>query len=133
MHRRKALAAALAVGVAAAPAATAILSLGVLASPAVAEGGHHHRGHHAWQNANPANSYTITLRGIISGTPTATELQIIPVGRGHLPNCQSTPKLETIILDTNTTFSTPSNPTASVADLSGGDKVTVTITARPRS
>jgi len=125
MDRRKALATALAVGMVAGPATTAVVTLGALVSPAVAQGGHHgthRRGgprNDAWTNGR-----TITLHGIITGTPTSTSLQIIQVGRGH-DSCGLTAEQRTIVLDGNTTFSTPSKPSAALADLTSGDKVAI--------
>lgn len=131
MDRRKALAAALAVGMVAGPATTSVLTLGALASPAVAQGDHH--GHAAThrrgssRNDISTNSRTITLHGIITGTPSSTRLQIIRARHGR-DSCLTTPKTETIMLDGSTTFSTQSKPSAGVGDLTSGDKVTLTLT-----
>jgi len=131
MDRRKALAAALAVGMVAGPATAAVVTLGALVSPAVAQGGHHGHGAGHWRggsrNDGSTNGRTITVRGIIVGTPTSTALQIIRTGRGR-NSCLTTPKTETIILDGNTTFSTQSKPSATLSNLTSGDKVAITLT-----
>ena len=136
MHGRKALATTLAVGMAIGPATAAVLTLGALVSPAVAQGSRHGHGHHATTNrrsarhnggaTTSANARTITLHGIITGTPTSTSLEITRVGHGR-ENCLTTPKTETIVLDGNTTFSTVSIPNASLGDLVTGDAVAITL------
>jgi hypothetical protein len=136
VHARKALAATLAVGMAIGPTTAGVVTLGALVSPVVAQGGGHGRGHHATTNRGDARHHgdsststeprTITLRGIITGTPTATSLVITRVGHER-NNCLATPTTETIILDGSTTFSTLSNPSAALGDLVTGDKVAVTL------
>ena len=127
MVRRKALAAALAVGIAAGPTTTAVLTMGALASPAAADTGHGTHGRGGSRGDVATNPRTITLHGIITGTPTATSLQIIRT-RHERNNCLTTPKVETITLDGNTTYSTPSKPSAAFTDLTSGDTVAVTLT-----
>jgi len=126
MQGRKALASALAVGMAIGPAAAAAVTLGVLVSPAVAQGRHHGHSHHA-MTTSTTNTRTITLHGVITGTPTATSLAIARFGHGR-NSCLTTPKTETVILDSNTTFTTQSNANAAYSDLTSGDAVTVTLT-----
>ena len=127
MDRRKALAAALAVGIAAGPTTTAVLTMGALAGPAAAEPGHGTHGRGGSRGDVATNPRTITLHGIITGTPTSTSLQIIRTRHAH-DNCLTTPKVETITLDGNTTYSTPSRPSAAFTDLTSGDSVAVTLT-----
>lgn len=136
MHGRTALATTLAIGMAIGPATAAVVTLGALVSPAVAQGSHHGHDHHATTNrrnsrhngdaTTSANARTITLHGIITGTPTSTSLEITRVGHGR-ENCLTTPTTETIVLDGNTTFSTVSIPSASLGDLVTGDVVAVTL------
>jgi len=136
MHARKALAATLAVGMAIGPTTAAVVTLGALVSPAVAQGDGHGRCHHATTNrgnsrrnggsSTSTEARTVTLRGIITGTPTATSLLITRVGHER-NDCLVMPTTETIILDSHTTFSTLSNPNAALGDLVTGDKVAVTL------
>jgi len=131
MDRRKTLAAALAAGLAAGPVITAAVTLNALVSPAFAAGGHRGHGsshrHIASRNDSPAGTRTITVRGIYDQSPSPTTIEITRLGRGR-NNCLSTPKTETLTIDTGTTFSTETNPTARVTDLKAGDKVAITIT-----
>jgi hypothetical protein len=136
MHARKALAATLAVGMAIGPTTAAVVTLGALVSPAVAQGGGHGRGHHATTSrgnsrrdggsSTSTEARTITLHGIITGTPTATSLVITRVVHER-SNCLVTPTTQTIILDSNTAFSTLSKPHAALGDLTTGDTVAVTL------
>ena len=101
--------------------------MGALAGPAAAEPGHGTHGRGGSRGDVATNPRTITLHGIITGTPTSTSLQIIRTG--HQRNClTTTPKVETITLDGNTTYSTPSKPSAAFTDLTSGDTVAVTLT-----
>jgi len=127
MDRRKALAAALAVGIAAGPTTIADLTVGSLVSPAAAENGHRAHGRGGSRGDVVANPRTITLYGIVTGTPTSTSLQITRTGHEH-NSCLTTTKVETITLDGNTTFSTQSKPSAAFTDLTSGDTVAVTLT-----
>jgi hypothetical protein len=138
MHARKALATTLAVGMAIGPTTAAVVTLGALVSPAVAQGDGHGRGHHATTSRGNARrdggsststeARTVTLRGTITGTPTATRPVITRIGHER-NNCRAMPTTETIILDSSTTFSTLSNPSAALGDLVTGDKVAVTLNA----
>ncbi len=127
MDRRKALSAALAVGMIAGPVTTAAGTMNALASPAFAAGRHHGHGSSHRHNGGTSGTRTITVRGIYDQQLSATTIEITKVGRGR-NTCLSTPRTETLSIDTGTTFSTETNPTAQVTDLQPGDKVAVTIT-----
>jgi hypothetical protein len=114
------------IGATLAPAAAAVITMGAMVAPAVAQG--HHRGHrHHAAASSTHEARTITIRGIVTGTPSATQLQIIRVRHGH-SSCLGTPKVTTLLLDQNTTFATQGVPVAAWSDLAPGDAVTVTVT-----
>lgn len=126
MHLRRPLSAAVAI----APIAVGVIAIG--AAPALAHGGHHRgvtgggradarAGRHG---RSAAGARTVRLRGIVTGTPGAAGLQIVPLQRGE--RCVATaPAAVTVTLGPDTTIATPSDPTASWTDLNPGDEVTV--------
>ncbi len=113
------------IGAVIAPAAAVVVTMGAMVAPAVAQG--HHRGHRHHSAASATEARTLTIRGVITGTPSATELQVIRTVHGR-SNCLGAPKVTTLLLDQTTTFATSTNPAATWSDLAPGDAVTVTVT-----
>ncbi len=128
MHARTALAAALAIGLAVAPAALAQHGHGHHGDGIGAHARTTGAGRYGRDGASAATeTRTVTLHAIITGAVTETSVVVTPAPRrvhGH----RRTSAPITVLLDTNTTFSTLSNPTASWSDLTEGDEVAVTWT-----
>ncbi len=125
MQPRHALSTTRRIGAVLAPAAAAAITMGAVVAPAVAQG--HHRGHRHHSAAGRSEARTVTIHGVVTGTPSATQLQIIRTLHGH-GNCLGAPKVTTLLLDPSTTFATATLPSASWSDLAPGDAVTVTVT-----
>lgn len=111
-------------GWAAVPAA-AVISLGAVVAPAVAQGHHHRRHHGAVASATTGTTRTVTIRGVVTAASDGTTLQIVRA-RDARRSCL-TPKITTLALGPATTYTTPSTPDAT--GLAVGDTVTVTIAA----
>ncbi len=114
MQTRTALSAALAIGLVVTPAA--------FAQHGTSHGSFHGRSH---ATTTATNTRTIHVYGIITGAATGTGVLVTPL-RHHHHGGSTTPI--TVMLDTNTTFSTLANSTASWSALTLGDKVKITWT-----
>ena len=126
MKPRHALSTTRRIGAVIAPAAAAVITMGAMVAPAVAQG--HHRGHRHNSAAGSTNeARTLTIRGVVTGTPSPTQLQVIRTSHGR-SNCLGTPNVTTLLLDQTTTFATSTNSAASWSNLAPGDAVTVTVT-----
>ena len=113
------------IGAVLAPAAAAAITMGAIVAPAVAQG--HHRGHRHHSAVSSTNQARIvTIRGVITGTPSATQLQVIRTLHGR-SNCLGAPTITTLLLDQTTTFATSTLPSASWSALAPGDAVSVTV------
>jgi hypothetical protein len=127
MESRDALGTVRALGRAAGPVAAAVITLGAMVAPAVAQHGHHaSRARHA----SSTETHTRHIRGVVTAVASDGSSITIARSRHEHNNCLA-PRTITLMLDGSTTFSTPSNPTAALTDVQVGDAVTVAIAVPP--